>query len=182
MPEPASDTRDTRTARREQPAIPHAGDPGMVIDLRSSAVADDAPIPATHAMDGDNVPPDLMWQGVPEGTHELAVTCIDLDAPDGPFLHWLVTGIDPMLRALDATAGREHRNGFGESGWGGPLPPEGDEPHRYVVRVHALDEEFDETLDGRVGPGEGADDVPALTAWLDEHSLATGMLTGVYQR
>jgi phosphatidylethanolamine-binding protein (PEBP) family uncharacterized protein len=30
-------------------------------------------------------------------------------------------------------------NSFGETGYGGPCPPHGDDPHRYVFLVEALD-------------------------------------------
>ena len=33
---------------------------------------------------------------------------------------------------------RELVNGFGHLGYGGPLPPHGHGPHRYVFRLHAL--------------------------------------------
>jgi Raf kinase inhibitor-like YbhB/YbcL family protein len=30
------------------------------------------------------------------------------------------------------------RTDFGKPGWGGPCPPKGDKPHRYIFTVHAL--------------------------------------------
>jgi phosphatidylethanolamine-binding protein (PEBP) family uncharacterized protein len=69
--------------------------------------------------------------------------------------------------------GREHENGYGEQGWGGPLPPVGDDPHRYVFRLYALGEPF-------MAPDTS--DADSLRAWLDEHSLATGTLTALYGR
>ncbi len=32
----------------------------------------------------------------------------------------------------------ETRTDFGAPGWGGPCPPEGDHPHRYVFTIHAV--------------------------------------------
>ncbi|WP_338012650.1 hypothetical protein [Streptomyces sp. CB02414] len=63
--------------------------------------------------------------------------CEDPDAPSGTFVHWLVTGIDPHCGELDTEetqpGSQAHRNGYGEQGWGGPKPPEGDEaPHAWA--------------------------------------------------
>jgi Raf kinase inhibitor-like YbhB/YbcL family protein len=30
------------------------------------------------------------------------------------------------------------RTDFGQPGWGGPCPPKGDKPHRYIFILHAL--------------------------------------------
>jgi Raf kinase inhibitor-like YbhB/YbcL family protein len=34
---------------------------------------------------------------------------------------------------------RQARNDFGAPGYGGPCPPVGDKPHRYVFTLYALD-------------------------------------------
>ena len=72
----------------------------------------------------------------------------DPDAPTGSgFWHWLVCNIPADCRALAAGIGAggalpagavETASDFGAPGYGGPCPPEGDHPHRYVFSLHAL--------------------------------------------
>ncbi|WP_138896856.1 YbhB/YbcL family Raf kinase inhibitor-like protein [Streptomyces chryseus] len=147
------------------------------IELRSSAFDDGAFIPRRYAKEGDDVSPDLSWSGVPQGTAELLLLCEDPDAPSGTFVHWIVTGIDPasggVAEGRTPEGGQPLMNGFGESGWGGPLPPPGDDAHRYVFRVYALPE-----------PVELADEVGAedVHAAVDGRQLAEGTLVGRYRR
>jgi Raf kinase inhibitor-like YbhB/YbcL family protein len=154
---------------------PDPGDPGNVMRLRSSAFNDYAFIASRHAKDGGNEPPELEWSPAPEGTGELVLLVEDPDAPNGTFLHWLVTGVDPRTTALDpaAPSATRYENGFGERGYGGPLPPVGDDPHRYVFRLYALAEPF---------AAPDPTDADGVRAWLDAHALATGTLTGLYER
>lgn len=113
------------------------------IRLDSPAFGDHEEIPGRHTHTGGNVSPPLTWSGLPDGATELVLICEDPDAPSGsPFLHWLVTGIDPASAGASEgqrpPGGREWPNGFGETGWGGPQPPSGDPPHRYVFHLYAL--------------------------------------------
>ena len=67
--------------------------------LRSTAFADHGEIPQRFSRADGNVSPPLEWSGVPDTAEELLLLCEDPDAPGGPFLHWLVTGIDPTVTA-----------------------------------------------------------------------------------
>ena len=111
------------------------------IELRSPSFGDHQPIPARHAKDHDNLSPALEWSGVPEEAAELTVLCEDPDAPGGTFTHWVLAGLQPTMTGLSEgespVAAVEGRNDFGEEGYGGPLLPVGDGPHRYVFRVYA---------------------------------------------
>jgi Raf kinase inhibitor-like YbhB/YbcL family protein len=114
----------------------------VTIELTSAAFRDGGAIPAQYAREGSDVPPPLRWSGIPAGTAELALELIDPDAPNGPFVHWLVAGLEPSSTGIDATSAAfvEGRNGWGEIGYGGPRPPEGDDAHRYVFTLYALAE------------------------------------------
>lgn len=99
---------------------------------------------------GDNISPELRWRGAPAGTKSYAVTVYDPDAPTGSgWWHWVVFNLPADTAGLaqgagDPAAGKlpggaiQSRTDFGVPGWGGPCPPPGDKPHRYVFTVHAL--------------------------------------------
>jgi Raf kinase inhibitor-like YbhB/YbcL family protein len=124
----------------------------MTFSLSSPDIADGQPVPMAHVNDkagGGNRSPALVWSGAPEGTKAFAVTCYDPDAPTGSgWWHWTVfdlpasttnlsAGIGPDGAGLPAGAG-QGRTDFGAAGYGGPAPPPGDVPHRYIFTVHAL--------------------------------------------
>lgn len=116
---------------------------GMI--LRSWAFSDNDMMPDRLSRGAGNVSPPLEWSGPVEDASELVLLCED---PDGrrpqPFLHWLVTEIDPASTAMGEgevpPGGREWPNGFGDLGYDGPMPLEGDAPHRYFFRLYALGE------------------------------------------
>jgi hypothetical protein len=99
---------------------------------------------------GSNVSPELHWSGAPSGTKSFALTIYDPDAPTGSgWWHWVVYNIPATTDALPAHAGDANnkllpagavqgRTDFGTSGFGGPCPPAGDKPHRYIFTVYAL--------------------------------------------
>lgn len=112
------------------------------IRVRSAAFSEGEPIPAEHTCDGEDRPPPLRWEGVPEGAASIAVLVVDPDAPSGEFVHWAVAGISPEADSLDGPLPEgavEGENDFGQQGWAGPCPPAGDEAHRYLFTVSALD-------------------------------------------
>lgn len=127
----------------------------MAFTLTSPDIAADSTIDRKFEFNGfgcsgENKSPALKWSGAPAGTKSYAVTLYDPDAPTGSgFWHWFVVNIpgDATGLASDAGAiggaklpkGAKHvRIDYGISGFGGPCPPEGDPPHRYVFTVHAL--------------------------------------------
>ncbi len=99
---------------------------------------------------GDNVSPALNWSNAPAGTKSFALTMYDPDAPTGSgFWHWVVFDLPADQKSLPAGAGSASGEGlppgatqgktdFNTTGYGGPCPPPGDRPHRYILTVHAL--------------------------------------------
>jgi Raf kinase inhibitor-like YbhB/YbcL family protein len=99
---------------------------------------------------GGNISPELQWQNAPKDTKSFAVTVYDPDAPTGSgWWHWVIFNIPSSVNKLPADAG--NRQGglapqgsvqsvtdFGQTGYGGPCPPAGDKPHRYIFTVYAL--------------------------------------------
>ncbi|HVZ47025.1 MAG TPA: YbhB/YbcL family Raf kinase inhibitor-like protein [Ramlibacter sp.] len=99
---------------------------------------------------GENKSPALKWSGAPKDTKSFVVTVYDPDAPTGSgFWHWFVYNIPASVMELKPDAGnqsganlpagaKQNRIDYGFAAWGGPCPPEGDKPHRYVFTVYAL--------------------------------------------
>jgi Raf kinase inhibitor-like YbhB/YbcL family protein len=145
------------------------------LSLSSPAFADGAAIPRRFTCDGGEVSPPLRWSGVPSGARELALVVEDPDA--ARFVHWTVLAIPATTRGF--AAGRlpagavETENSFGKRGWGGPCPPKGDQPHRYVFALYAVRRPL------ALGADASPDDVRAALA---KGAVARGDLTGRYGR
>ena len=100
--------------------------------------------------EGGNVSPSLSWKNAPAGTKSFAITVYDPDAPTGSgWWHWLMFSIPASVTSLPAGAGDpgagkvppgavQSKTDFGKAGYGGPCPPKGDKPHRYIFTVYAL--------------------------------------------
>ena len=98
------------------------GPSGLVLSSPAFQPGADLPVSATCA--GDNVFPQLAWEGVPEQAVELAVTLSDQTNPEEPLLLWLMAGIDPGNAGLDAgtmpVGAFETLNDYGNPGYGTP--------------------------------------------------------------
>ena len=120
--------------------------------LHSPDIKAGSTVPSTFvhgSAGGQNQSPALEWSNAPTGTRGFAVTCYDPDAPTGSgWWHWQIFDIPATESRLARGAGNpeggrpanaiQSRNDYGEVGYGGPAPPPGDKPHRYVFTVYAL--------------------------------------------
>jgi Raf kinase inhibitor-like YbhB/YbcL family protein len=135
---------------------------------------------------GGNVSPALSWAGAPAGTKSFALTVYDPDAPTGSgWWHWVIIDVPSISNALVAGAGDpasgkapkgslQINTDFGKTGYGGPCPPAGDKPHRYVFTLYALKLE-------KLGVDAAA--TAAMTGFmLNANSLAKTSFTVYYGR
>jgi Raf kinase inhibitor-like YbhB/YbcL family protein len=97
---------------------------------------------------------------------------------------WLVMNIPSHVSELDLGAGSaggklpagalQTRTDFGAPGYGGPCPPEGDHPHRYLFKVFAVKSD---RLDVR------ADTSAAVVGFnLHFNTLAKAEIMGLFKR
>ena len=151
------------------------------IKVSSDAFESGEQIPVEYTCKGSNVSPPLSWSDVPQGTKSIAIIMEDPDAPGGLFTHWILYNVPPEHRDLHSAVkkspvlqdgSRHGLNNFGKMEYGGPCPPPGN-PHRYFIRVSALDT----TLTLRA---------PVTRKVIDDamagHVLAKGELMGKFRR
>ena len=152
----------------------------MAIQIESSAFSEGGTIPSHYTCDGKNVSPPLTWSGAPASAKSLVLICDDPDAPAGVFTHWVVYDLPASSKGLPegvpprdeiAGGGRQGKNDFRKTGYGGPCPPSG--THRYVFTLSALDREL--------GLPPGASRAQLLSA-MRGHVVAEGKLMGKYSR
>ena len=151
----------------------------IAVALTAAAIAV-APVLAVAAT------PTSVETTAPAGTKSFAVTCFDPDAPTGSgFRHWLVVNIPPGTTELALDAGNpkapklpngalQTRTDFGAPGYGGPCPPPGDHPHRYLFTVFAVSAD---SLPVK------ADTSAAIVGFqLNFNTLAKAAIMGLYKR
>lgn len=112
--------------------------------LKSSAFRPGETIPVKNTCDGDNVNPLLEIRNAPTGTLSLAFIMDDPDATGGKtWDHWIVWNIDPKTQYISEDnvpfGAVQGITSFGHQKYGGPCPPRGNAPHRYMFKVYALD-------------------------------------------
>jgi hypothetical protein len=156
-------------------------------DLKAGAPIGDKFIFSGFGCTGANVSPGLTWKNAPKGTKSFAVTSYDPDAPTGSgWWHWLAYNIPVTADSLPTGAGStdaaqlpagtvQSRTDFGAPGYGGPCPPQGDKPHRYIFTVFALKVDALPVVD--------ANSPAAMVGYfLNANTLAKASLTAKYGR
>ncbi|MUV87542.1 YbhB/YbcL family Raf kinase inhibitor-like protein [Natronomonas sp. CBA1123] len=146
------------------------------LQLTSPVFADGDAIPRQYGYTETNVNPPLEITGVPDDAEALALVVDDPDAvePAGKVWdHWVVYDIDPATTTIpedwDGGNALDGTNDYGETGYGGPNPP--DREHTYRFRLYALDAPVD--LDAGASKAE-------LETAMDGHILADATLEGTY--
>ncbi len=136
---------------------------------------------------GKNVSPALKWSGAPKETKSFALLVHDPDAPTGGagWWHWVVINIPATATELQKGVGKADGWGlpggassgttdFGTPGYGGPCPPAGDKPHRYIFTLYALKV-------GKLDVPQGA--TASLTGFMvNANAIGKATLTGRYGR
>lgn len=119
----------------------------VIMDLSSPAFSDGEQIPEKYGYLRDNVNPPLNFSGIPEDAESLVLVVDDPDAeePAGKIWeHWLIWNIPPETERIgegEKPIGvREGMNDFGDRGYGGPNPPDGE--HTYRFKLYALEGEL----------------------------------------
>jgi len=146
--------------------------------IKSSAFKNNDFIPARHTCDGDNVNPFIEILNAPAGTKSIALIMDDPDATGGvTWDHWILWNMEPKTHYIpeDSIPGNAilGTTSFGKTGYGGPCPPKGSKPHRYMFKVYALD--------SVLALNEGASKSELLKA-MEGHVLDDGLLIGLYGR
>lgn len=158
--------------------------------LESADVSAKKPIAEKYILkgfgcEGGNVSPALTWKNAPKDTKSFAVTVYDPDAPTGSgWWHWVVfdipatatgfpqnAGVDAKLLPKGAVQGRTD---FGKPGWGGPCPPKGDKPHRFIWTIYALKTD-------KLGPTD-TDSAALVGFYINGNKIGKAEFTATYGR
>ncbi|RME75102.1 MAG: YbhB/YbcL family Raf kinase inhibitor-like protein [Planctomycetota bacterium] len=154
----------------------------MALRLWSEAFGEGERIPQRYTCEGADLSPPLAWSGAPEGTGAWALVVHDPDAPVGDWVHWVLYDLPGSVTTLPegvpttgvlSSGAKQGMNDFRRLGYGGPCPPRGHGPHRYIFELFALD--------APTGLKAGATRSELLAA-IDGHVLGRGRLVGTYER
>ena len=146
------------------------------LELSSPAFDDGDRIPPEYGYTEDNTSPPLEIHDVPPTAESLLLVVDDPDAkePAGKvWNHWLCWSISPDTESIPAgttpDGAMEGQNDYGETGWGGPNPP--DREHTYRFMLYALDTTLELS---------SAADKRELQDAMTGHVLADARLEGMY--
>ena len=135
------------------------------MELNSTDFQEGSEIPKKFGYKHENEQPNVEFSSVPTETKTLAIIMDDPDAMKAVgkvWVHWLL-----YSDSLDYVT--EGKNDFGEIGYGGPAPPDGQ--HTYIFKGYALDT----VLDLKEGYSK-----QELENAMEGHILAEAKLTGTF--
>lgn len=154
----------------------------MTMKLTTDAFENNAEMPSTYTCEGEDVSPNLAWEGVPSEAKSLVLIVDDPDAPDPTapkmtWVHWVLynipTEVHELGQGIDASelpvGTLQGINDWRRTGYGGPCPPIG--RHRYFYKLYALDE---------VLPDLDKPSKAELEEAMQGHIIAQAELVGTY--
>ncbi len=146
--------------------------------LKSNSFRQGADIPQKFTCDGENASPALIIENVPREAKSLALIMDDPDATGGrTFTHWVLWNIPAETSEIKEgelpKGAVQGKNSWGNASYGGPCPPHGSKPHRYMFKLYALDK----ALDIPAGSEKGA-----LEEAMENHILEQTTMMGLYAR
>ena len=149
--------------------------------ITSSAFGQGDRIPTRYTCEGEDISPEITWEGAPAETAAFALILHDPDAPrTNGFTHWMVYNIprditrirENVAEGARATGvGLQGKNDAGKIGYVGPCPPSG--THRYFLRLFALRKELD------LAPGATPQEVQSA---MHDHIIERAELMGTYAK
>lgn len=162
------------------------GQSDVRLTVTSTAFDDGDMMPSRCTCDGEDMSPNLSWEGAPRQTSTFVLMVEDRIIPVRgrsllTWVHWLVYNIPSTVTSLPEglpkgevleNGARQGMTSFRQLGYGGPCPPLG--THRYLFRVYAVDTSID------LEPGR-ATKKHVLKA-LQGHVVGYGELVGTYRR
>lgn len=144
------------------------------LEVASSALQKDRPIPTQYTCRGRNISIPLRWRHVPSGTRSLAVVLTNETVGEPLRYLWAMYNIPPRQKWLKPNASLMHGERYAINSWGhvnydGPCPSHGE--HYYVLRIYALKKRFRfvKTIHAA-----------ALIDAMHNHIIATAKLSGWY--
>jgi hypothetical protein len=155
-------------------------------DFKHKATLQNDQVYNSFGCSGKNLSPALAWKNAPAGTKSFALTVYDPDAPTGSgWWHWVVYNIPATVTSLPKGAGTpdgkllppgslQVTTDFGGPGYGGPCPPAGAKPHRYIFTIHALKVEKIELPPNATAAMAGF--------FINQNAIGKASITGYYGR
>ena len=138
----------------------------MIMEITSADFEDGGEIPKKFGYKFENEEPNISFVRPPSSTTTLALIMDDPDAMAAVgkvWVHWL------QYHNLNETSPIEGKTDFGEIGYGGPAPPDGQ--HTYVFKAYALDT----LLDLKEGHSK-----QELENAMKDHIISEAKLTGTF--